>query len=266
MARERLDEAGMNAPALEAQLLAAHALKRNRAETLAHPEWEVPAVADTFLDERLKGKPLAYILGYREFYGRRFQVSPAVLIPRQETETLIDAWFYFEGSLPSDAAVLDLGTGSGCIGITLNLERPKLRVTLSDISEGALQMAQKNARDLGATVVFVSHDLFPAGEFDAIVTNPPYIEEGELLPREIAEHEPRTALFAGRDGLDFYRRLAFEGAAHIRSGGLLLTEVGDRQAAAVRQIFESLGWRFLKGFADLLGIERALAFSPRSAD
>src|SRR5207253_2276607 len=144
-ARRVLENAEIPSAALEAQVLAAQVLSEDRSSILAHPEWNIDEnAANALLVRRARHEPLAYVLGFREFYGRRFRVTPNVLIPRQETETLITAFFEVENRLPANARILDLGTGSGCVGITLKLERPTLSVTLSDVSLAALQVASDN--------------------------------------------------------------------------------------------------------------------------
>ncbi len=223
----------------------------DRAGLLTRPSAVVTTLADELLERRLKGEPLAYILGYREFFSRRFAVDPSVLIPRQETETLVDAALEMA---PLRGRVLDVGTGSGCIAITLKLERPDLEVVAVDISEEALAMAKGNAIDLGAGVVFFQSNLFEnvEGVFDLIVSNPPYIAENAELPREIRDHEPSQALFAGPDGLAVYQRLA-EGVAPLVKDGVMILELGDEMAAVVQSSFEQFGWRVLETRPDLGG-------------
>ncbi len=262
-ATTRLDLAGVDSPRLEAQVLAAHVLRVERAWLLAHPDHDFPELAGEGLLQRREGQePLAYITGYREFYGRSFGVDPSVLIPRHETEELLEAAL---SSLPvgRQGRVLDLGTGSGILATTLKLERPELDVVAVDVSPEALATASANARFLNANVRFVLSDGFGAllGEsFDLIVSNPPYIGDAETLPREVREHEPAGALFSGPTGLEFYARLANETAAYLEDGGLLLLEVGHRQAAEVIALFEGAGWRHETTRQDLSGIERVLGF------
>lgn len=258
MAREALAQSGVEAPKLEAELLAAHGLGVDRAFVLAHPEVEAPTSLGSLLDRRRGGEPLAYILGWREFYGRRFDVGPGVLIPRQETETLIEV---SSPLLTIGGSALDLGTGSGCLAVTLALELPKATVTAVDISERALGVARRNADRLGASVRFVHSDLFSGlgGErFDVIVSNPPYVAVGEELPREVVEFEPREALFAGAGGLEFYERLAAEAGSRLNPGGRLAVEVGFTQAAAVAGLFGEAGWRVIEVRRDLSGRERVV--------
>jgi release factor glutamine methyltransferase len=261
LAEARLNAAGIESGRTESHTLAAHILGVDRAWLLAHPEAEFPDLAgEKLLERRESREPLAYLLGKREFYGRDFLVRPGVLIPRHETETLVEAAL---ADLPQGASVLDLGTGSGCIGITLKLERPDLNVTLSDVSEVALRVAAHNADLLGANVRLVRSDGFAEllGEaFDRVVSNPPYIGEGEHLMPEVADHEPAEALYSGPTGLEFYERLAAEGASYLLDGGQILLEVGYQQAGAVRELFEAQGWRHLKTIKDLSGVERVVAF------
>ena len=291
-ARSRLS--AFDAPVLEAEILAAHTLGVNRSWLFAHPEADFPELAGESLVQRRQGhEPLAYILGHREFYGRRFSVDPRVLIPRQETEILVEAALNpknakrvvagdrtgamsvseFNSPLPSGGEglgvrvhVLDLGTGSGCIGITLKLERPEWDLTLSDISAQALEVAHQNAIDLHADVHLIESDGFTKltdQVFDLIVTNPPYIGTTEQLSDEVLK-EPNQALFAGTDGLDFYRRLASEAAAFLTPGGYLMMEIGYRQAEAVQSIFAANGWNWLETIKDLDGNDRVVIVDRQS--
>lgn len=261
VARSRLVAARIESAALEAQLLAAHVLLVDRSFILTHPEVEFPDLAgESLLQRRERHEPLAYILGSREFYGRKFHVEPGVLIPRQETEILVEAALSHLRTT-SPCRVLDLGTGSGCIGITLKLECPSAELTLLDISERAIEIARRNAEDLGASVRFVRSDGFQELEgevFDLIVTNPPYIGFDEELPAEVGKHEPPAALFAGPSGLEFYEMLAETAGLHLREDGALMMEVGYRQAQQVGAIFEGSGWTVEETIPDLSGIDRVV--------
>jgi release factor glutamine methyltransferase len=201
-------------------------------------------------------------LGWREFYGRRYAVGPGVLIPRQETEVLVDAALTrFDTQLTPGPSVLDLGTGSGCIAISLKLENPILNVVASDLSHRAMDIARQNATDLGAEIRFVESDGFDGlseEQFDAIVTNPPYIGTQEPLATEVAGYEPPEALYAGTSGLEFFERLACEASSYLRPGGWILTEVGYRQSSAVSDLFCREGWTHLDTLYDLSGIARAV--------
>ncbi len=232
----------------------------DRTWLFAHPDHEFNELAgETLLQRRERREPLAYIVGYREFYGRPFGVSTATLIPRQETETLVEV--ILRQKLPPDARILDVGTGSGCIAITLKLERPDWDVTAIDISPEALSVASVNARFLNADIRLVHSDGTNAllGEtYDLVVSNPPYIADHEVLMPEVADYEPRLALFSGMSGLEFYERLAEHAKSHVVDGGLAILEVGHLQAQSVREIFESHGWTWLETVPDLAGIPRVV--------
>lgn len=256
-ARERLTAAGSDAPYLEAQILAAHAFLKDRAWVLAHPEAEVPLLAMELMLMRLEAKePLAYVIGRREFYGLDFEVSPAVLVPRQETEVLVDAVLSFLGPT-SNLSVLDVGTGSGCIAVALKHSRPGLSVSACDVSGDALNVAQRNAERHLAEIEFIEGDGIEAmgRGFDVVVSNPPYIGEDERVGPGVAEFEPHLALYSGPTGLEFYERLA----GSLRT--TLFVEVGDSQARAVRSLFEGAGHTVVESYRDLLGIERVLQIS-----
>jgi len=207
---------------------------------LAHAGENDCAAYSLLLDRRVSGEPLQYITGFQSFMGYEFAVDARVLIPRLDTEMLC---FYALEMLPSDAvaSVLDVGTGSGALAISIALDRPQAQVTALDISEDALDVARGNAERLGARVRFVHSDFFAgvAGErFDLIVSNPPYVSVDELalLPADV-KREPRLALDGGNDGLDAYRVLAREAAAHLKPGGQLIVEVGATQADVVAELF-----------------------------
>ncbi|MCW5936985.1 MAG: peptide chain release factor N(5)-glutamine methyltransferase [Fimbriimonadaceae bacterium] len=255
----RLRRVGIERPDLEAQVLAAQATGRGRAWVLAHPESLAPPGADALLERRMAHEPLAYIRGSRDFYGRVFRVAPGVLVPRQETETLVEAAL---GGL--GGRVLDVGTGSGCLAITLKLERPSWFVAAVDVSAAALRVARANAREHDAVVLFRHGDLFEpfAGmQFGLIVSNPPYIAEGAALPPDVSLYEPEVALYAGPDGLAIYRRLADEAAPYLMPWGRLLVELGDGMLEAVRGVFEPRGWVLQDVADDLGGVPRAATFA-----
>lgn len=251
---------------LEAQLLAARAWGVNRAWLIAHggdplPE-ALPATVGALIERRISGEPVAYILGEREFYGRAFHVSPAVLIPRPETECLVEAAL---ARLPHGGreAVLDLGTGSGCIAITLGGERPGLRLTAVDIAAPALAVAAENARCHGVDVELLQGDGFANVQrrrFDMIVSNPPYIasDDGHLALGDL-RREPAQALVGGVDGLAVIRRIVAEAAPYLGEGGWLLLEHGWDQAAAVRMLLNAAGFAEVAQLPDLSGHLRVSA-------
>lgn len=255
-----LSEHGIESPRLTAEVLLSRALGRDRVYLYAHPEAPLPELAwihfGRWLHERTQGKPLQYITREQEFYGRRFTVGPGVLIPRPETELIVELALRNEAT-----TVLDIGTGSGILAITLALEWERPTVA-TDISAAALRLARANAEALGAPVQFVQADLaaaFAGHSFDAIVTNPPYVPAGDGpgLQREVRDWEPPTALFSGPDGLDHYRRLEPLCRRLLRPGGWLLGEFGYGQAAAIAGLFQ--GWRAVELHADLAGTPRVLA-------
>lgn len=247
-------------PTAEARALLAAVLDVRRERLIAHPTQVVDAAsAGRFADlaaRRRAGEPLAYLLGRREFYGREFEVGPAVLVPRPETELLVDLAL---DALRAHAAprVLDLGTGSGCIAITLALERPEAQVFGVDRSPAALAVARANAAALGARVGLLASDWFGAvqGRFDVVVANPPYIAAGDPHLPALA-HEPPHALVSGGDGLDSLRIIVREAPAHLLPGGRLLVEHGHEQGAAVRALFIEAGFDDVRTLRDAAGIER----------
>lgn len=248
---------------LEAQVLAAYALGVNRAWLIAHGDESLGPAAmgrlDSLLQRRLAGEPVAYLLGWREFYGRDFRVTPDVLIPRPETELLVEAAL---ARLPGDGAatVLDLGTGSGCIAISLALVRPRCRVTALDVSPAALAVARDNGVRLGAAVEFLQSDWFAVLDgrrFDLIVTNPPYVAEADPhLTQGDLPREPYRALAAGPDGLDALRIIASGAAAHLAPGGWLLAEHGWDQGEVCRSLFAAVGLEQVLTLTDLAGRDR----------
>lgn len=252
-----LEEAAVTEPRLNAEVLLAHATQRDRVWLTAHSDEELIELwwihYGRYLHQRIAGMPTQYITGKQEFYGREFHVTPDVLIPRPETEHVIEA--ALECSAQS---ILDVGTGSGAIAVTLALEK-KTRVTATDISPAALSVARGNAERLGAAVEFLECDLIPSGTFDLIVSNPPYVGRTESLPREVAEHEPDVALYAGDDGLAIYRRLIPAAARALHAGGWLVMEIGSTQADAVSAMLAS--WNGVRIMNDLTGLPRVIIAS-----
>jgi len=255
---ELLGRAAIQAPRLTAQVLLCHALHCERSYLFAHPEQPLTELQwihyGRHLHERLNGKPTQYIIGEQEFYGRPFRVTPDVLIPRPETEHVVEA------VLPlCQGTVVDVGCGSGAIAITLALET-RATVLATDISGRALAVAQSNAHALKASVQFLLGDLLSAfadGSVALVVSNPPYVSEGTITQREVLEWEPRGALFAGPDGLDVYRRLIPEARRVLRPGGSMALELGFTSLPGVLLLLAS-GWREPRMFPDLAGIPRVL--------
>lgn len=251
---------------LEAELLLTHALGITRTQLVAHPERAADAVQASrypeYLERRLAGEPVAYILGEREFYGLSFQVTPAVLIPRPETELLVE--LALQRIEPAAATrVLDVGTGSGCIAVSIARLRPHAQVVATDVSETALEVAKANALRHQAAVEFRLGDCYTPvadAQFDLILANPPYVAEGDPhLARGDLRYEPQCALVSGPDGLTLMRRLVAQAPRHLRPGGWLLVEHGHDQAEPVRELFQAAGFRDLCTACDLVGVPRAAA-------
>jgi len=257
-ARDLIASSGIAAS--EARSLLSCVLDTSRESLIAHPQRQIPAsVAARFLDlcaRRLAGEPIAYLLGEREFFGRRFRVDRSVLIPRPETECLVEAALEAikDRERPS---VLDVGTGSGCIAITLALERPDADVSATDASAAALELARGNATALGAHVRFIRADWYaPEGQrFDLVVSNPPYVAADDPHLAALA-CEPREALTDGGDGLACLRAILGRAPAHLKSGGALLVEHGYDQGAAVRAMMFENGFGSVRTLTDLAGVER----------
>lgn len=259
-----LAEARRRIPVAEARLLLGHLLGRDNAWLEAHRD---DAVAEETVIEysalagrRAAGEPIAYLLGVREFYGRDFVVTPDVLIPRPETELLID--IAKEKLFAADSArILDLGAGSGCIAVTLALELPWAEVTAVDVSPAALAVARRNAARQAAQVEFAASDWFaalPPQRFDFIVANPPYVAAGDQhLDEGDLRFEPRDALTDQADGLSAIRRIVAAAPHWLNPGGWLFLEHGYDQAAAVRGLLEAAGFAGIEQHRDLAGIVRA---------
>jgi release factor glutamine methyltransferase len=256
-----LAEEGVPDARLTAELLLCHALRRERIFLYSHPEHELSTIEwihyGRYLHQRLKGVPAQHITRTQEFYGRAFAVSPAVLIPRPETEHVV------EQALAVGAGarrVLDIGTGSGALAVTLGLELGG-RAVATDLSLEALQVARGNARALGARVEFVQCDLASAvdARFPLIVSNPPYIPARELpaLQREVREYEPRLALVGGEAGTELYQRIVPQAEELLEPGGWLVFEIGYQGEEGVRAAF-GRAWSNIETAHDLAGWPRVI--------
>lgn len=247
-------------PAREARALLAQALGTRREWLIAHPEAEVTDTQrvrfDELVERRSRGEPMAYLRGAQEFYGRDFLVNPAVLVPRPETELLVDAALDAVRGVQA-AQILDLGTGSGCIAITLALGRADAVVSATDRSPAALALARNNAERLGARVTFIESNWYAAiaGRFDAIVANPPYIAAGDPHLESLRD-EPPDALTDAAGGLTHLRAIAAGAPAHLRSGGTLLVEHGFDQGPEVRKLLSTAGLCDVTTLLDAAGLER----------
>jgi release factor glutamine methyltransferase len=262
-ATHRLELQRISNPRLCAEVLLAHFLKTDRTYLYAHDDREISsddyAALENAIYERIGGVPVQYIVGHQEFYGRDFIVNPSVLIPRPETEYIIAA--VLESHPAPNSRIIDVGTGSGCIAITLALELPEARVWASDISETALKTGRLNAVNLEAPVDFVCTDVLDgiSGEFDFVVSNPPYVRRGELhyLQREVREHEPHVALFSPEDELEIYHRLVHQSLVLLKPSGRLVMEIGFAMEQSVLSLF-SADWTSLPTKTDLQGIPRTI--------
>ena len=245
---------------LEARILIAHALKCTRVQLVIRSKDELSRQQVTEISElfmrRMQGEPIAYLIGEREFSGLRFEVTPDVLIPRPETELLVEI---AKEKLPKGGMALDLGTGSGAIAVSLAHERRDAKVTATDISEAALVVARRNASQLGVAIRFIQSDWFDKvdSQFDLIVSNPPYITAGDPhLAQGDLRYEPRSALTDDANGMMHLTSIVDGASAHLKPGAWLLMEHGYDQAAAVRALLSKAGWQQIKSWQDLSGIER----------
>jgi release factor glutamine methyltransferase len=257
------------APAIEAKVLLLHAAGLSEVEFLASPQRIIRAKDEQryrrLMERRLSGVPLAYIIRRKEFWSMSFRVKPGVLIPRPETELLVEKTLELAGG--GKVTIVDIGTGSGNIALALAKELPAARIVATDVSARALRVAGLNAQDHGLeNVAFVQGSLFSAlgglgleGRCDFIVCNPPYVSTSDWdhLPPEIKNHEPRRAFLGGKTGLDFIRRLVKGSPAFLKPRAHLLFEVGFGQAEKVLSLFD---WRWVEteSFADLRGISRVI--------
>ena len=250
------------------ELMISHILKCRRLEVHLRREEAVPRSSveslEGFVARLLEGEPLQYVLGETVFMGHPFKVDRRALIPRPETELLVEAVLKNEGLWHKELpCVADIGTGSGCIAISLTMASPRARFQAVDISPAALDLARENARALGVEdrIDFIQGDLLEPLDpesLDAIVSNPPYVATSEYarLPREIHDYEPPMALEGGRDGLSVISRLVQQAATRLKSGGILLMEIGENQAAQVRELMEAAGFFNVEILKDLAGQDR----------
>lgn len=264
--RRALKDAGVEAHSLEARLLLCAAAEKSSADLLRdmplYTSNEVEARVGGYLLRRLGGEPVAYITGSWEFYGLPLIITPDVLIPRDDTEVLVDTALELISDRGTGARVLDLCTGSGCIGLAMAHELPTARVVMIDASRRALNIARKNIRlnALSDRTVCIEADAMSApadnlGSFDIILSNPPYIASAEIatLDTSVKDFEPRMALDGGEDGLDFYRFIAREWKKAIRMGGHLVFEVGETQAGDVMKIMRLAGYKNVDAVKDTQG-------------
>ncbi len=265
-----LTEAGSPSPRLDAEVLLMRFLEIDRLQLCLQPERELSegdAVGFAgWVERRIMGEPVAYILGEKEFWSLRFEVSREVLIPRPETECLVEEILRFCRPPGEGLRVIDIGTGSGVIAVVLSRELPAARVVATDLSAGAIAVARGNALAHGVAerMDFFPGDLLAAvsGDFDIICSNPPYIPEDEyaILPAGIRDFEPRGALIAGPDGLDFHRRIIREGLNRLKAGGRIFLEIGEGQRNPVEALFrDEGGYDDISFRKDYGGIDRVVS-------
>lgn len=265
--RERFIGAGIEDARLNAELLLAHALDVRRDDLLTRLDESLPAEtlkrANTLCARRLKREPVDYIIGRREFFGREFHVEPGVLIPRPETEQIVEL---AQQRLPRDftGVAVDIGCGSGALAVTLALEFPRLRVLATDLHAVPLGVTRRNANALGARLWYAQMDglaaLRPAPLFDLVVSNPPYVlpEDFAGLQPEVRDHEPREALVGGKDGIEICLRLLTEIAPRLKPGGWLYMEHGMTQGEQLREAATRAGLKQARTVKDYAGLDRIL--------
>jgi release factor glutamine methyltransferase len=253
-------------PAVDMYYLLSHAISKNREFMLAHPEYEMGFYSYTrckrMLRRRIRGVPAAYLTGEKEFYGLAFHVNRHTLIPRPETELLVD-----EIIQRQPMSLLDLGTGSGCIAIAVAHHLPLCRITAVDISRRALSVAELNCRRLECTrISLIRSDYFrslKADRYDIITSNPPYVVQGDVkrLSPEVAEHEPSVALYGGEDGLKAYRVILRNARKFLTPGGVLVLEISPEIASAFHCMAEEDAYRVVRLERDLAGHQRMIVLS-----
>jgi release factor glutamine methyltransferase len=275
----RLEEHRVPSAPLAAELLLMEVLQRDRTWLYAHPEYELsPDQAAAYwqiIERRCKGVPTQYLTGRQEFWGLEFEVGPGVLVPRPETEHLIEVVLERFGARRNERLrIADVGTGSGCIAVALAHELPQAEIMATDVSPAALAYANRNAARHGVSdrVHFHQTNLLEAAIqaperagnlFDLIASNPPYVgrKDAATLPREVREHEPAEALFAGDQGLDIYPALIDQAARTLRGSGTLVLEIGYNGAQCVRSLLTGPHWSDVRVTRDLAGIDRVISAS-----
>lgn len=273
-ASNHLHDAHVPNNVLDAQTLLAEALGKDRTYLIVNYHQpltaELLSYYESLIERRANGEPLQYITGHQEFFGLEFEVTPDVLIPRPETELIVEETIRLAEEADLTAPViLDIGTGTGCISVALARELSAARVIAVDISLAALHVAQRNAARHERAIEFVASDLLNAfadtNFADFIVSNPPYVAADEMptLQREVRDWEPHLALTDGHDGLSLYRRLLQDAPARLRSGGFLLCELGYTQSAAVSALASPSVWHTPRLLDDLQGIPRTLVLQKR---
>jgi release factor glutamine methyltransferase len=269
-ARARLAATSKN-PRRDADLLLAHVLGCDQTALLTHPERLLSTAEwqqfDRLVERRLISEPMQYLTGEQEFFGLSFEVSPAVLIPRPETEHLVEAVLERFGR-EEEIRIIDVGTGSGAIAVSLAHAMPRSRVTAVELLPAALDVARRNAERHGVIdrLILLPSDLLAevdGTDFDAVVANPPYIATAEVLEPQVAKYEPHSALYAGPTGLEVYERLIPQATRVLKPGGWLMVEIGYGQSSALRNLMH--GWTGVTLVNDLQGIPRVVLGQKQSA-
>ena len=269
-----LQSSGVNEARRTAGVLLCHVLSIDRTRLLTQSDRKIeePDYQSylRLIERRAAGEPLQYITGHQEFYGLDFIVTRDVLIPRPETEFLVEQVIKLASQSHMTAPlIVDVGTGSGCIAVAIATSLPDAKVIATDVSAAALAVAQKNAErnGVGGRIEFLYGDLLGPlrqrgleAAVDILASNPPYVEEGrpELVQREVRDFEPHVALFGGADGLDFYRRLLADGLKYVKPGGYLVCEIGYTQLDAISDMIDGPSWELIEATNDLQGIPRTL--------
>ncbi len=277
-AGKKLENFELASPRLDAETLLSMALSRDRAFLMAHPEDiiqdETLRLYRSWITLRCSHYPIQYIRGTQEFYGRDFLVRPGILIPRPETELLVESCLDLcrnHHSTSQPLRILDIGTGSGCIAVTLSAESPGLQIMATDIDPLAISTATSNARRIlpsHSSISFFVSDLgnclAESARFDFIVSNPPYVgwKDSRSVDPSVRLHEPKTAVFSGETGLEIFQRIFAETLHMLEPGGSLLLEIGAGQEEALARMAEKSGWGLAADHQDLAGIPRCLVFSP----
>jgi len=270
----RFGAEGLSTPGLDAEVLLAFSIDKERHFLYAHPAKEISGVElerfRSLVARRMKGEPVAYITGRKEFWSLGFEVTPDVLIPRPDTEILIEEILKLSGQeRERKIRILEIGTGSGAISIALASELRNASITATDFSPKALTVAMRNAvnNKVGEKILFLCGDMFESveGKFDIIVSNPPYISEGEfrLLALEVREYEPHRALVAGPEGTEFHRKLARDGERFLEKGGRLVMEMGAGQRFALDKMLKEKDYCDIVFYRDYAGIERVVLAKKR---
>lgn len=261
---ERLQEAGIEEAALDARLLLEEICHTDRSYLLVHGDNPVEEQQKdcyvNYVEQRVAHVPLQHILGYQEFMGLQFKVTPDVLIPRQDTETLVEEVMR---SLHDGMHILDMCTGSGCILLSLLKYSNECIGVGADISTKALEVAKENGEALGLEASWIQSNLFEniEGKYEVIVSNPPYIPSGVIptLMQEVKEHDPMLALDGKEDGLFFYREIVAQAGEYLHPGGMLFFEIGHDQAEAVSDLMQTAGYREVTVYKDLAGLDRVVS-------